>query len=113
MLKTEGRRHISALAEEFAIDVRSVRRDVLAATGLSPLAFSAILQGHRALAQLQDGQTSAVVAVASGYADQLHMTRAIRKLTGLTPTLAAKTERLTVPGPVVRFLQDSTASASL
>ena len=54
--------------------------------GLTPAAFRAEARARRAFRQIVDGCTPlADIAAAAGFADQPHMSRAIKALTGATP----------------------------
>ena len=63
-----------------------LHRDVLAWTGLAPRTLGRVLRMQRALEALRGGKEPlAELAARAGYADQPHMTREIRRLTGLSP----------------------------
>jgi len=54
--------------------------------GVTPAAFRGEARARRALAMIADGSTPlAAVAAETGFADQSHMSRAVRALTGLPP----------------------------
>ncbi|MDM0023829.1 helix-turn-helix domain-containing protein [Variovorax saccharolyticus] len=76
---------------------RTLRRDVAAAAGLPLRTLAGILRFQRAMALLDGGAASlSELAVAAGYADQAHMTRAFRRFGGFTPALPE-------PVPLVRL----------
>ncbi|WP_432482829.1 helix-turn-helix domain-containing protein [Kineococcus esterisolvens] len=76
----------AALAgEDVAVPGRSLRRRVLAVTGLRRGQVEQVRRARRAYALLQQGATLADAAAEAGYADQSHMTRELRRLAGLTP----------------------------
>ena len=62
-----------------------VLRSVSAAVGLSPHALATQRRVERALAFARDGMSLAEAACAAGFCDQSHMTRAVRRQTGVTP----------------------------
>lgn len=68
---------------------RSLRRHVLAATGLSLRSLAGVLRFQRAMALLASGAAASLaeLAACAGYADQPHMTRAFRRFGGFTPAL--------------------------
>lgn len=68
---------------------RSLRRHVLAATGLSLRSLAGVLRFQRAMALLTSGTVASLadLAASTGYADQSHMTRAFRRFGGFTPAL--------------------------
>lgn len=64
---------------------RSLRRHTMNTTGLSPYFFHQIQRAQRATQLLQQGMPIAQAALEAGYADQAHMTKAVKMLMGLTP----------------------------
>jgi AraC-like DNA-binding protein len=81
-----GRLRISEVAEMHNISERTVQRLVVKATGLTPKAFAAVLQFHRALRLLRDHHLSpAGAALEAGFSDQAHMSRVIRRMGGFSP----------------------------
>ncbi|HEX3666739.1 MAG TPA: AraC family transcriptional regulator [Rhizomicrobium sp.] len=63
----------------------SISRGFRRAYGITPLAFRARARALKALARLASRESLACVAAACGFADQAHMSRSIRALTGRTP----------------------------
>ena len=83
---TGGRMSISEIAELHGIDVRTVHRRIMAATGLSPKEMAMVIQFHRALRlRCKEGLSVASTAFEAGYADQAHMTRVFRQMGGVSP----------------------------
>ncbi|KQR15887.1 AraC family transcriptional regulator [Cellulomonas sp. Leaf334] len=64
---------------------RSVERHFTHATGMSPREVRRIARAREAVARLQRGEAIADVAHRLGYADQSHLTRELKRLTGFTP----------------------------
>ncbi|WP_116204555.1 AraC family transcriptional regulator [Amycolatopsis circi] len=64
---------------------RQARRLFTLAVGYGPATYRRILRLQRAIALSPAATTLADLAVAAGYADQPHLTRECRALTGLTP----------------------------
>lgn len=64
---------------------RTVERHFTHATGMSPRHVRQIERAREAVARLQHGDPIADVAHALGYADQSHLTRDLKRLTGYTP----------------------------
>lgn len=64
---------------------RQERRLFTLAVGYGPATYRRILRLQRAIALAPTAATLADLAVAAGYADQPHLTRECRALTGLTP----------------------------
>ncbi|WP_406873236.1 helix-turn-helix transcriptional regulator [Aminobacter sp. P9b] len=81
-----GRLRISEVADMHAISERTVQRLVVKATGLTPKAYAAVLQFHRALRLLRDHRLSpASAALEAGFSDQAHMSRVFRRMGGFSP----------------------------
>jgi Helix-turn-helix domain len=65
---------------------RSLERRVARATGLSRGAMGRIWQAERAVELLSRGVPASEVAHRTGYADQPHLTRSLRRFVGQTPS---------------------------
>ena len=79
---------VGDIAEDLGVSARHLRRLVLAHTGLEPRTLSRIVRFQRFL-DLSDRAAEpslAGLAARAGYADQAHLTREVRALSGLTPT---------------------------
>jgi len=84
----------AALAgDEDALHTRTAQRHFLHATGMSHRALRQIDRARHATMLLRDGMAPGEVAAEAGYFDQAHLTRALRKLIGLTPGGIARDER--------------------
>lgn len=68
---------------------RSIQRRFHAAVGLTPAYIAQIERAWRAVDMLQKGMPIADVAQEVGYADQAHMTRQLKRVTGYTPRQTA------------------------
>lgn len=68
-----------------AVTDRSVQRHFMQAVGLSPRCMQNIDRANRAVMLLQQGGRIADVAAELGYADQAHMTRHVKRVSGRTP----------------------------
>jgi AraC-like DNA-binding protein len=64
---------------------RSVQRHVAGATGLSANRIRQIVRARTAAERLRRGEPILDVAHDMGYADQAHLTRDLKRLTGYTP----------------------------
>lgn len=85
-------RRVDELAESLGFSERQLRRRFLAGVGYGPKTLQRVLRLRRFLAGAGgaapvDGLAGA--AVTAGYADQAHLTRECRALTGLTPAQLA------------------------
>ncbi|MET8570011.1 helix-turn-helix domain-containing protein [Streptomyces sp. NPDC004783] len=78
-------RPVAATADELGIGSRRLHRRSLAAFGYGPKALARVLRLRRALALARGGTSLAETAARAGYADQAHMTRDVRELTGMSP----------------------------
>lgn len=78
---------VSGVARELGVTERTLHRDVRAATGLAPKTLARVLRFQRTLAALKAATTPDLCAAAldGGYADQSHMSREFRHLSGLPP----------------------------
>jgi AraC-like DNA-binding protein len=63
----------------------TIRRAFTAATGLPPHAWHLQRRVHHAKYLLADGAAIADVALATGFADQAHLTRHFSRLVGVSP----------------------------
>jgi methylphosphotriester-DNA--protein-cysteine methyltransferase len=68
---------------------RSVERRVARATGLTPGTIRQIRRAERAVEMLSRGVPAPEVARQSGYADQPHLTRSLKRFMGQTPSQIA------------------------
>jgi transcriptional regulator GlxA family with amidase domain len=74
-------------AEAHRIAPETLSRGFARAYGISPAAFRAEIRARRAFRHIVHSMTSLVeIASALEFADQAHMTRAVRALTGATPS---------------------------
>ena len=72
------------------LSLRSVQRRFVRATGLTHGAVLQIERAHQAQALLQAGTPILDVVAHTGYADQPHLTRSLRRFVGETPAQIAK-----------------------
>jgi AraC-like DNA-binding protein len=77
-------------AQPLAVSPRTVQRRVLQATGLTLGALAQIRRARHALALLQQGVPILDVVEQAGYADQPHLTRALKYRIGHTPAQIAR-----------------------
>ena len=71
--------------EEPETSARSVQRHVATSTGLSANRIRQIVRARKAAERLMQGDPILDVAHDLGYADQAHLTRDVKRLTGYTP----------------------------
>lgn len=85
---------IGAVAEAVGLAPRELRRRVRREVGYGPKTLQRVLRFrrfHRALDEVTRGRASlAAAALDAGYADQAHLTRECRELTGSTPAALAR-----------------------
>jgi AraC-like DNA-binding protein len=81
-----GRVRIDALARQSALSRRAFQMRFRAAVGLTPKELARLARLQATLRALDHAEaTVADVASESGFADQAHATRELRRVTGLTP----------------------------
>jgi transcriptional regulator GlxA family with amidase domain len=88
LLATEPGQTVASLADWLGWDTRRLHREFVAGCGYGPKTLQRILRVQRALRLAHAAATAprlADVAAVAGYADQAHMTRDFRALTGFTP----------------------------
>ncbi|CAL9385497.1 helix-turn-helix domain-containing protein [Streptomyces sp. enrichment culture] len=76
-------RPVGTVADELGIGARQLHRRSLVAFGYGPKTLARILRLHRALALARSGTPAAETAARTGYADQAHLSRDVRALTGV------------------------------
>src|SRR5581483_6082806 len=84
----DPRQRIEALADDLGFSERQLRRRLHDAVGYGPKMLQRVLRLRRFMAQTVDARAAgdlAAAAFAAGYADQAHLTRECRALTGLSP----------------------------
>jgi AraC-like DNA-binding protein len=77
---------VGEVAREVGLSARQLHRRSLDAFGYGPKTLARILRLHRALEFGRSGVAAAEAAYAAGYADQAHLAREVRSLTGVTLT---------------------------
>ncbi|MEU1888025.1 helix-turn-helix domain-containing protein [Micromonospora sp. WMMD987] len=77
---------VAATAAEVGLGPRALHRRSQALFGYGPKTLARILRLRRALVLAGRGTGLAEVAARAGYADQAHLTRDVRDLTGVPPT---------------------------
>lgn len=96
---------VAAAADALGWSSRQLHRRALPVFGYGPQQLGRVLRLRRVLALAQGGSGWADIAGTLGFADQAHLARDVRALTGLSPT-ALRRER-------VRPVQDEEADALL
>jgi AraC-like DNA-binding protein len=76
---------VAETADELGITDRHLRRVMLDTTGLAPKVYQRVRRLQRFLTVSRQEPGLAIAAAEAGYADQAHLTRDVRTLTGLTP----------------------------
>ncbi|NDL60145.1 helix-turn-helix transcriptional regulator [Phytoactinopolyspora mesophila] len=75
---------VDQLADAVGLSSRQLYRRSLDAFGYGPKTLARILRFHRALRLGRAGRAPAEAAALSGYADQAHLSREVRSLSGVT-----------------------------
>jgi AraC-like DNA-binding protein len=82
-----GEQDLGSIASDLGISERQLRRRFHAAVGYGPQTLARVRRFRRVINALDGGRTDlADVAFDAGYADQAHMTRETKRLSGLTPS---------------------------
>lgn len=76
---------VSGTADQLGLSARQLQRVMATTTGLTPKAFQRVARLQRFLRDAECGASLATAAAVAGYADQSHLTREVRALSGLTP----------------------------
>ncbi|MEU5391120.1 helix-turn-helix domain-containing protein [Streptomyces tibetensis] len=76
-------RPVAETADALGLGPRQLHRRSLSAFGYGPKTLARILRLHRALALARAGVPFAATATRAGYADQAHLARDVRELSGL------------------------------
>jgi AraC-like DNA-binding protein len=77
---------VAAVASKIGISERHLERIFFEQMGLSPKTFARIIRFRRALKSANTGASLAHAAATAGYADQAHLSRDTRDLTGASPS---------------------------
>ncbi|OIK06237.1 helix-turn-helix transcriptional regulator [Streptomyces monashensis] len=80
--RLEEGRPVAATAAELGLAARTLHRRSLNAFGYGPKTLARILRLQRALALARSGLPYAETAIRAGYADQSHLAREVKELTG-------------------------------
>jgi len=76
---------VRAVSDELGMSTRHLHRLLVSHTGLSPKVLQRVARFRQFLTYAERGDGLATAAAAAGYADQAHMSREVRRLTGLAP----------------------------
>jgi AraC-like DNA-binding protein len=91
---------LSRWARDNALATATISRGFGKVFGLTPAQFRLEARAHHALSMINDSEESlAIIAVAVGFADQAHMSRAIRALTGRPPGYWRRSNRFKTAQP--------------
>lgn len=80
-----GALRVADLAAELRCSTRHLTARFRDHVGISPKRAARVLRFQRAMGLLEEGAPPAVVAAEAGFADQAHLSREVRDLTGLPP----------------------------
>lgn len=84
---------VNEIGPELGVSERDLRRRFQRAVGYGPKLLDRVLRFQRFLARAGRSPDLATTAFELGYADQAHLTRACRELSGLPPTKLLTTQR--------------------
>jgi AraC-like DNA-binding protein len=86
-------RSVDEVALALDISGRHLRRLVLADIGLPPKVYQQVVRLQRFVRAIDAGAQLAVAAAATGYADQPHLTRDVRRFCGIAPARLVRERR--------------------
>jgi AraC-like DNA-binding protein len=105
LARAGGAARVANVARAIGMTERSLHREIVLWSGLAPKSLGRILRMQRTLAAIRAGRAPlALIALEAGYADQAHMTRELKALTGFTPAQVVRSMQHPQP---VRNLQDA------
>lgn len=84
LIGSDGRARIDAIARAVSWSVRTLQTRFLAEVGLSPKEFARLLRLQATLRALDGDSALANVATDTGFSDQAHATREVKRLTGFS-----------------------------
>ena len=84
-VKMLATRPVDEVAAELGVTGRQLRHIVLLEIGLAPKVYQQVVRLQRFVRAVDAGAPLAAAAATAGYADQPHMTRDVRRFSGLTP----------------------------
>ena len=84
-LRLLGAYSVEDVAHLLNVSSRHLRRMLVETVGLAPKAFQRAIRLQRFVTAADGGAPLAAAAASAGYADQSHLTREVRRLSGLTP----------------------------
>jgi AraC-like DNA-binding protein len=100
---------IDELARAAAVSRRQLERHFAHWFGTSPRHLAQVARLQHVSRCAQQGATLADIAAHTGFADQAHMTRVVRQLTGLTPRLFVRSQRT----PLARAFRAATGGGTV
>jgi AraC-like DNA-binding protein len=81
-----GAHPVEDVADLLNVSSRHLHRLLLEAVGLAPKVYQQVMRLQRFITAADDGTPLAAAAADAGYADQPHLTREVRRFSGLTPS---------------------------
>jgi AraC-like DNA-binding protein len=84
IIGSDGQARIDTIARAASLSVRSLQTRFLAEVGLGPKEFARLLRLQATLRALDGDSTLANVATDTGFSDQAHATREVKRLTGFS-----------------------------
>lgn len=87
-------RPVADVAAELGVSGRHLRRILLSEVGLAPKVYQQVVRLQQFVRAVDASAPLAAAAMTAGYADQPHMTRDVRRFTGLTPGCLTLERRL-------------------
>jgi AraC-like DNA-binding protein len=94
-----GVSRVSSAIRDLAVSERQLRRRFTVAVGYGPATYLRVARLQRAITRASSAGTLASLAAEAGYADQAHLSRDCRELTGTTPGEFFRKTPVTAAGP--------------
>lgn len=105
----DPRMAMETLADEQHVSRRQLERDFRQWLGTSPRHLAQVARVQAVSRKAQTGATLADIAADVGFADQAHMSRVVRQLTGLTPGRFTRSR----PGPLAAGFRRATGGGTV
>jgi AraC-like DNA-binding protein len=100
---------IDVLADEQCVSRRQLERDFRRWVGTSPRHLSRVARVQAVSRRAATGSSLADIAADVGFGDQAHMSRAVREITGLTPTEFVRSRRT----PIASVFREATGGSTV
>jgi AraC-like DNA-binding protein len=108
-LSKSPRTRVIDVAQRQAVSQRQLERDMQRWFNLPPKQFALTAQFQRLLHLAARGESLSGIAAEAGFVDQAHMTRTVKRFTGMTPRQLLHAQ----PGPIASLFQNVSPGARI